>query len=141
MPGPHHGPVRWRSSRWERPCRGSACPDTAGLRLGFIVLPHALASAFAMARALTDRHAPGDAQDVLARFISEGHLLRHLRRTRELYPQAGCLVMPAMTLPRCALRPVRWGRCCPPLAPWPRLDNGQYGNSDRGHSQGRPLRR
>lgn len=58
-----------------------------GLRLGFIVLPHALASAFAMARALTDRHAPGDAQDVLARFITEGHLLRHLRRMRELYPQ------------------------------------------------------
>ena len=58
-----------------------------GLRLGFIVLPHALAGAFAMARALTDRHAPGDTQDVLARFITEGHLLRHLRRMRELYPQ------------------------------------------------------
>ena len=50
-------------------------------------LPHALAGAFAMARALTGRHAPGDAQDVLARFITEGHLLRHLRRMRELYPQ------------------------------------------------------
>lgn len=58
-----------------------------GLRLGFIVLPHALAGAFAMARALTDRHAPGDTQDVLARFITQGHLLRHLRRMRELYPQ------------------------------------------------------
>jgi len=58
-----------------------------GLRLGFIVLPHALTAAFASARALTDRHAPGDSQDVLARFITEGHLLRHLRRMRELYPQ------------------------------------------------------
>lgn len=58
-----------------------------GLRLGFIVLPHALAGAFAMARALIDRHSPGDAQEVLARFITEGHLLRHLRRMRELYPQ------------------------------------------------------
>ncbi len=58
-----------------------------GLRLGFIVLPHALAGAFAMARALSDRHAPGDNQQVLARFITEGHLLRHLRRMRELYPQ------------------------------------------------------
>jgi GntR family transcriptional regulator / MocR family aminotransferase len=27
----------------------------------------------------------GDAQAVLARFIAEGHLLRHLRRMRELY--------------------------------------------------------
>lgn len=56
-----------------------------GLRLGFVVVPPALVDAFAMARAITDRHAPGDAQAVLARFIAEGHLLRHLRRMRELY--------------------------------------------------------
>ncbi|WP_296507422.1 PLP-dependent aminotransferase family protein [Rhodoferax sp.] len=67
-----------------------------GLRLGFIVLPHALAGAFAMARALTDRHAPGDAQDVLARFITEGHLLRHLRRMRELYPQRQKVLIEAL---------------------------------------------
>lgn len=58
-----------------------------GLRLGFVVLPHALLPAFASARALADRHAPGEQQQVLARFIAEGHLLRHLRRMRELYPQ------------------------------------------------------
>ena len=58
-----------------------------GLRLGFIVLPHALVPAFAAARAMADRHAPGEAQAVLARFIAEGHLLRHLNRMRELYPQ------------------------------------------------------
>lgn len=68
-----------------------------GLRLGFIVLPHALAGAFAMARALTDRHAPGDTQDVLARFITEGHLLRHLRRMRELYPQRQQVLIEAVT--------------------------------------------
>ena len=56
-----------------------------GLRLGFVVVPPALVEAFAMARAITDRHAPGDAQAVLARFIAEGHLLRHLRHMRELY--------------------------------------------------------
>ena len=56
-----------------------------GLRLGFVVVPPALVEAFAMARAITDRHAPGDAQAVLARFITEGHLLRHLRQMRELY--------------------------------------------------------
>lgn len=56
-----------------------------GLRLGFVVVPPALVEAFAMARAITDRHAPGDTQAVLARFIAEGHLLRHLRRMRELY--------------------------------------------------------
>ena len=56
-----------------------------GLRLGFVIVPPALVEAFAMARAITDRHAPGDAQAVLARFIAEGHLLRHLRQMRELY--------------------------------------------------------
>lgn len=58
-----------------------------GLRLGFVVVPPALVEAFAMARAITDRHAPGDTQAVLARFIAEGHLLRHLRQMRELYLQ------------------------------------------------------
>lgn len=58
-----------------------------GLRLGFIVLPQALLPAFAAGRALVDRHAPGEAQAVLARFIEDGHLLRHLNRMRELYPQ------------------------------------------------------
>jgi len=67
-----------------------------GLRLGFIVLPHALASAFSMARALSDRHAPGDTQAVLARFITEGHLLRHLRRMRELYPQRQQVLIDAL---------------------------------------------
>jgi len=57
----------------------------AGLRQGFVVLPDALVDAFARARALTDRHSPGAMQDVLARFIVDGHLLRHLRRMRELY--------------------------------------------------------
>lgn len=58
-----------------------------GLRLGFVVLPAAWVPAFAMARALSDRHPPGDSQRVLARFIADGHLLRHLRRMRDLYPE------------------------------------------------------
>ncbi|HSV54142.1 MAG TPA: PLP-dependent aminotransferase family protein [Burkholderiaceae bacterium] len=57
----------------------------AGLRLGFIVLPDALVDAFTRARALSDRQSPGAVQDVLARFITDGHLLRHLRRMRALY--------------------------------------------------------
>lgn len=58
-----------------------------GLRLGFVVLPPSLLRPFAAARALIDRHAPGDNQAVLARFIADGHLLRHLNRMRALYPQ------------------------------------------------------
>ena len=67
-----------------------------GLRLGFIVLPPALANAFACAKALADRHSPGAEQDVLARFIGEGHLLRHLRRMRELYPQRQAVLIAAL---------------------------------------------
>jgi GntR family transcriptional regulator / MocR family aminotransferase len=67
-----------------------------GLRLGFMVLPHALVPAFAAARALVDRHAPGEQQAVLARFIGEGHLLRHLNRMRELYPRRQRVLIEAM---------------------------------------------
>ena len=67
-----------------------------GLRLGFIVLPTALVPAFATARALADRHAPGEQQAVLARFIADGHLLRHLNRMRELYPQRQQLLIDAL---------------------------------------------
>ncbi len=83
-----------------------------GLRMGFIVLPHALAGAFAMARALTDRHPPGDSQQVLARFITEGHLLRHLRRMRELYPQRQQVLIEALAKAsngRLVLRPSEQG--------------------------------
>jgi len=67
-----------------------------GLRLGFVVLPPGLAEPFAAAKALADRHSPGELQAVLARFIAEGHLLRHLRRMRELYPQRQALLIDAL---------------------------------------------
>jgi GntR family transcriptional regulator/MocR family aminotransferase len=67
-----------------------------GLRQGFIVLPAALVDAFGSAKALTDRHAPGAVQDVLARFIQEGHLLRHLRRMRDLYGERQAAMIDAL---------------------------------------------
>ncbi|WP_088279698.1 PLP-dependent aminotransferase family protein [Ideonella sp. A 288] len=87
--GPHRVPALTSLPQAERVLYVGTFSKTLhpGLRLGFIVLPHALTAAFASARALADRHAPGDSQDVLARFITEGHLLRHLRRMRELYPR------------------------------------------------------
>jgi GntR family transcriptional regulator/MocR family aminotransferase len=68
-----------------------------GLRLGFIVVPPSLTAAFASAKALSDRHSPGEVQDVLARFIAEGHLLRHLRRMRELYVQRQAVAIEALS--------------------------------------------
>jgi GntR family transcriptional regulator / MocR family aminotransferase len=67
-----------------------------GLRLGFLLLPETLVAPFATAKALCDRHSPGDAQAVLARFITEGHLLRHLRRMRELYATRQALLIDAL---------------------------------------------
>ncbi|BCO28247.1 HTH-type transcriptional regulatory protein GabR [Rhodoferax lithotrophicus] len=96
--GPHRLPVLCSLPHAERVLYVGTFSKTLhpGLRLGFIVLPLALTSAFAMARALSDRHAPGDTQEVLARFITEGHLLRHLRRMRELYPQRQQVLIEAL---------------------------------------------
>ena len=52
------------------------------LRLGFCVVPPQLASAFANARAISDRNSPYAEQAALATFIEEGYYDRHLRRVR-----------------------------------------------------------
>jgi len=55
------------------------------LRVGFIVAPSELVDPLIAARALSGRHGNAIEQRVLARFISEGHLGRHIRRMRRLY--------------------------------------------------------
>lgn len=55
------------------------------LRLGFLVAPPALHRAFRMARYVTSWHAELPAQAALARFIDEGLLARHIRRSRREY--------------------------------------------------------
>ncbi len=55
------------------------------LRLGYMVVPQAVADAFASARALADRQSQGLEQSVVAQFLSEGHFARHVRRMRALY--------------------------------------------------------
>ncbi len=55
------------------------------LRLGYAIVPHALVPAFCGARVLIDRHSPSAEQHVLAAFIEEGHLDRHIRRVRLVY--------------------------------------------------------
>lgn len=55
------------------------------LRLGYMVIPLDLVPAFKAAHALVDRQSPGPNQVVLARFISEGHFVRYIRRMRKIY--------------------------------------------------------
>lgn len=55
------------------------------LRIGYLVLPRSLVSPFARAKWLSDRHLPLLEQQVLADFIEQGHLERHIRKMRSLY--------------------------------------------------------
>ncbi|MEU8796807.1 PLP-dependent aminotransferase family protein [Spirillospora sp. NPDC048819] len=55
------------------------------LRLGFLVAPPSLHRAFRMARYVSSWHAGLPEQAALARFIDEGLLARHIRRSRREY--------------------------------------------------------
>ena len=55
------------------------------LRLGYLIAPPELVPAFIGARVLMDRSPPGADQHVLAAFMAEGHLDRHIRRIRGIY--------------------------------------------------------
>jgi GntR family transcriptional regulator/MocR family aminotransferase len=57
------------------------------LRLGYIVVPKDLVSAFATARDATDVFSSTLYQAVMTDFIREGHFARHIRRMRTLYRQ------------------------------------------------------
>lgn len=56
-----------------------------GLRLGYLVLPQAIAGDFARAAALATRPGQGIEQRALADFIGRGHYTAHLRRMRARY--------------------------------------------------------
>ncbi len=56
-----------------------------GLRIGYLVVPGALAEAFARAAAQSTRPGQGIEQAALAEFIERGHYTAHLRRMRRRY--------------------------------------------------------
>ena len=63
------------------------------LRLGYVILPHALVEPFCAMRAVMDRSPSTQLQAVTADFIREGHFLGHIRRMRALYQaRQACLV-------------------------------------------------
>ena len=55
------------------------------LRLGYAVLPPAIHGAVLKAKQLTDQHSSTLPQWALAKFISEGYLLKHIRRCHTVY--------------------------------------------------------
>jgi GntR family transcriptional regulator / MocR family aminotransferase len=57
------------------------------LRIAFVIVPEPLVGAFVDAKHVADGHTALLTQGVLAAFISEGHLARHLRKTRAIYDE------------------------------------------------------
>jgi GntR family transcriptional regulator/MocR family aminotransferase len=57
------------------------------LRIAFAIVPESLVGAFVNAKHAADGHTAILTQGVLAAFIQEGHLARHLRKTRAIYDE------------------------------------------------------
>src|SRR6516162_981420 len=55
------------------------------LRLGYIVAPEQLIEPMIKIRAVMDQHSPAIDQATLARFLTEGFFLSHIKRMRQLY--------------------------------------------------------
>ena len=55
------------------------------LSLGFVVAPPQLVDTLVKVRAVMDQHSPAIDQATLARFITEGFFLSHVKRIREIY--------------------------------------------------------
>jgi GntR family transcriptional regulator/MocR family aminotransferase len=55
------------------------------LRLGYVVAPHQLIEPMIKIRAVIDQHSPAIDQATLARFLTEGFFLTHIKRMRKLY--------------------------------------------------------
>lgn len=62
------------------------------LRLGFAVLPLSMVGGYLALRQLSDCQPPAPQQIAMARFIADGHLGRHLKRTRKIYSNRHQLV-------------------------------------------------
>ena len=65
------------------------------LRLGYIVVPKPLVKAFNAAGVVSGFHSATLDQAVLAEFMADGHLVRHLRRMRELYRERQLVLLKA----------------------------------------------
>ena len=57
------------------------------LRLGYIVAPEQLVDSIAKIRSVIDQHSPAIDQAILARFITEGFFLSHIKRMRKIYAE------------------------------------------------------
>jgi GntR family transcriptional regulator/MocR family aminotransferase len=57
------------------------------LRLGYVIAPEPLVDSMVKIRSVMDQHSPPIDQATLARFITEGFFLSHIKRMRKLYSE------------------------------------------------------
>jgi len=67
------------------------------LRLGYIVLPVPLIQRCRVLKRLSDLHSPVVEQLILAHFIEQGHLERHIMQMRKLYRKRRIALINALT--------------------------------------------
>jgi GntR family transcriptional regulator/MocR family aminotransferase len=67
------------------------------VRIGFVVLPRRMVRLVGRAKALIERDFPLLEQRALADFIDEGHLERHIKRTRVFYAKRRAALVQAVT--------------------------------------------
>ena len=67
------------------------------LRLGYAVLPPPLVEQYRRLKRLTDLHSPMLEQLILARFIEEGHLERHIMKMKRIYRKRREALIAALT--------------------------------------------
>jgi GntR family transcriptional regulator/MocR family aminotransferase len=67
------------------------------LRIGYMVLPAAIVDVFKRVRSSLSRQPPGIDQAVLAEFIADGHLDRHVRVTLRTYREREQVLRDAIT--------------------------------------------
>jgi GntR family transcriptional regulator / MocR family aminotransferase len=66
------------------------------IRVGYIVIPPDLVDRFLAVRHSADLFPPMLYQDVLRRFIEDGHYARHIRRTRQVYQERRNVLVQAL---------------------------------------------
>jgi GntR family transcriptional regulator/MocR family aminotransferase len=66
------------------------------LRLGFLIAPHSLHSALRTAKRLTDWQGELPTQAALARFIEDGLLARHIRKSAREYSTRQAMIVEAI---------------------------------------------
>ena len=91
------------------------------LRIGYILAPEQLVEPMIKIRAVMDQHSPAIDQATLARFLSEGYFLSHIKRMRKLYSDRRDFFIEifnkllgkyfVLQIPEAGLHFVAWLRC------------------------------